>query len=45
MLQGQMLLGQMSPRQLTSVKVGPRKLTLRFGQNQVRTNVAMSNVA
>ena len=35
MLQGQMLLGQMSPRQSISVKRGHRKLTLKFGQNRV----------
>ena len=30
-----MLSGQMSPRQLASVKDGPRDLPLKFGQNRV----------
>ena len=38
MLPGQMLLGQILLRKLTSAKVGARKLTLKFGQNQVRNN-------
>ena len=35
MLRGQMLLWQMSPRQSTSVKVGPKKLTINSSQNWV----------
>ena len=40
MLPGHIMLpGQMSPRQLASVKDGPRNLPLRFGQNQVSNSL------
>ena len=36
--------GQMSMLQSTSVKVGPRKLTLNFGQNQVSNSGDIANM-
>ena len=44
MLPGQMMPGQMSMWQSTSVKVGPRKLTLNFGQNQVSNSGDIANM-
>ena len=32
---GQMLPGQMSPRELKSIQYGPRNLPIKFGQNRV----------
>ena len=40
----QMLPEQISPRHLTSAKDGPRKLTLKFGQNRVSNSLDIADM-
>ena len=44
MLPGQMLPGQMLPLHLTSIKDGPIKLTLKFGQDWVSNSWDIPNM-